>query len=770
MQDIYEKFEFSKIAEKVASYTKTQGGKNKALSLHMFDNSIALERELSFLDEMMAVLDRFGNLPITVSSDLEYAITLAKKGGCLGVTDLERVASDIILQGDLRRFFKQVDQSPLLLDYISHFPNISFIEDAIHRVIAPDLSIFDNASPKLHSTRIAMKRLEGQMKKKLSSILETNKEFLSDYTLTLKNGHYVLPVTNSYKNKVRGIVQDVSNSGGTIFIEPAILVEMNNKMVEFQNDEKEEIHRLLLELTHTVLSHETEVLESNKMIAYLDFLMAKAIFAHDTDSHVATLSKKSVVDVMNARHPLLDPKKVVPNDFLMNEKTSMIIISGPNAGGKTVALKTIGLMVTMNQSGLALPAYQGAELGFFKHIYVDIGDSQSLSDNLSTFSGHMKNVSEILSNVGGKDLVLLDELGTGTSPKEGEALAYSVISYLLDKHALTLVSSHFEGLKAYALSHPEVTNASMMFDEETLTPLYKLKMGLPGESYGLIVAKRFGIPEVVLKRANEYLGNHEDLSVSEAIKKLSEAARQAEEEKAKLAAERSRLENHEKQLKSKEASLAKREENFFSDVEKKKNALLNDYEKQMQDLLKSVQHPDVKPHEVIKAKKKLDDLQEEVRTETFDGPLKVGDYVAIPSLFCQGRLTELNGNKITIVTREGLTLHAKTNQAVRVSEPVREKKEVSGLRVDDVTNRKSVPLELNLIGQHVEEAKLNLEKYIDECLIRHFKRVRIIHGWGSGALRSLVRNYCDTHKSFIASYEGATGEEGGGGATIIHLK
>ncbi len=770
MQNAYEKFEFEKVTEKLASYTRTEGGKHKALSLRMFDNTIALERELAFTQEMMDILDRFGNLPITVSSDLSKAIDLAKKGGVLGISELERVASDILLQEALRHYFRQVDSSPLLLEYVSHFPDISSIEKDIHRVIAPDLTIFDNASPKLSTVRHAMRRLENEMKKKLNSILEANKEWLSDYTLTLKNGHYVLPVANSYKSKVRGIVQDVSNSGGTTFIEPEILVEMNNKMVELQNDERDEIHRLLMELTQNVLSHEEEVLTSNQMIAYLDFLMAKGNYAHENDAHIASLSKKSVVDMMNARHPLLDRKKVVPNDFMLDEKTSLIVISGPNAGGKTVALKTIGLLVMMNQSGLALPCDQGAELGFFRHIYVDIGDSQSLSDNLSTFSGHMKNLSEILSNVGGKDLVLLDELGTGTSPKEGEAIAYSVISYLLEKHAITLVSSHFEGLKAYALSHPEVTNASMMFDEESLTPTYKLKMGLPGESYGLVVAKRFGVPEEILKKASSYLSEHEDLSVSEAIKKLSEATRLAEEEKKKLAIERTKVEGEAKALKSKEAALAKREENFLSDVEAKKNAMLGDYEEKMDELLKSVQHSDVKLHEVIKAKKKLEDLQEEVKKETFDGPLSVGDYVAIPSLFVQGRLKELNGNKITIVTREGLTLHAKKDQAVRVEEPKIEKKETSALRIDDIANRASVPPELNIIGQHIDEAKLSLEKYIDECLIRHYKRVRIIHGWGSGALRNLTRTYCETHKNIVASYEGASGEEGGGGATIVHLK
>jgi len=771
MQDIYEKFEFSRIEDKIAAYCRTDLGKSTAFSLTMFIDETSLEKEHAFLDEMMMLLARYGRLPIEVSSDLTRAVELAKKGGVLSVEDLERAAHDVIQTHALIQYFKGVTSSPLMLEYASSFPHLDFLEKDIHKVIAPDLSIFDNASPRLKSIRVSITRLENDMKKKLGYVLDSNKIFLSDTTLTIKNGHYVLPVANAYKNKVKGIIQDVSGSGETTFIEPEVLVEMNNKMVELHNDEREEIRRLLLELSQEIAGNSDSVLRNNAMIGYLDFLQAKALYADETKSHVAILSKEPLVDLTMARHPLIDPAKVVANDFSLNEKTSLIVISGPNAGGKTVALKTLGLLVLMSQCGLAIPAMEGATLSYFRHIDVDIGDSQSLTDNLSTFSGHMANIAQILNSVGGKDLVLLDEVGTGTSPKEGEAIAFAVISFLLKKHAFTLVSSHFEGLKAYALSHEEITNASMIFDEEKLLPTYKLKMGLPGESYGLVVAGRFGLPQEVLDAAHAYLGEHEETSVSEAIKKLANVTKETEDLRAELEQKEKELNQKEKDLASEKAALKLRQDHYLEDVENKKNEMLSCYEEQMQEILRSVQTEDVKLHEVISAKKKLEDLEERAQEEHYSGTIAVGDYVNIPSLYSSGRVMAVQGGKANVISKEGLSFKVRLDQLVRVEAPKEEKTTpISGLQVDEMAFQKSVPLELNLIGQHVDEAELNLDKYLDECRLKGFKRVRVIHGWGSGALRNLVRDYCSEHKDFIASFEGADGSEGGGGATIVHLK
>ena len=771
MQNCVEKFEFSKIQDKVANYARSEVGKSLARSLAMIPEEEHLKDELARLEEMGYLLARYGRLPIDVSSDLTRAVELAQKGGVLSVEDLEKSANDVLQEKSLLNFFRPITDLPLLLAYVANFPHLEFLEKDIHKVIAPDLTIYDNASPKLKSVRLAITHLENEMKKKLGFVLDANKVYLSDTTLTIKNGHYVLPVANAYKNKVKGIVQDVSGSGETTFIEPEVLVEMNNKMVELRNDEREEIRRLLAELSSEIASVAEPVLLNNKMIGYLDFVQAKALYADETKSHVAKMVKEPTIDLENARHPLIDPKKVVANDFRLNEKTSLIVISGPNAGGKTVALKTLGICVLMSQSGLAIPCDEGATLSYFKHIYIDIGDSQSLSDNLSTFSGHMANIASILTAVGGRDLVLLDEVGTGTSPKEGEAIAFAVISYLIKKHAFTLVSSHFEGLKAYALSHEEITNASMVFDEEKLLPTYKLKMGLPGESYGLVVAKRFGLPDEVVATAKAYASSHEETSVTDAIKKLGQVTKETEDEKAKVLAQEAELAKKEAALSSQEAALKLRQDHYLSDVEAKKNEMLEAYKDQMDEILHSVERNDVKLHEVISAKKQLEDLEEKASQEHFTGPVKVGDYVNIPSLYSSGRVNEIHGNKASVVSKEGLTFKVKLDQLIVVEAPKEDKPvPMSGLKVDELMLQKSVPLELNLIGQRAEEAELNLDKYLDECRLKGFKRVRIIHGWGAGVLRQVVRDYCDEHKDFIASYEGADGAEGGGGATILHLK
>lgn len=603
MQNVYEKFEFEKIREALKSKAKTDLGKKKAAGLTMLDNEKSLLYELSMLEETRNAVAKYGYIPIDVSSDLYESVGLAKKGGCLSIEVLERIAYDVTNGESIVSFFRKVTDSPLLLEYVKNFPHLSFLEKDIHRVIAPDLSIYDNASPKLKQIRLAIKRLEASMKKKLGYVLDSNKEFLSDTNLTLKNGHYVLPVKNSYKNKVKGIIQDVSNTGETTFIEPALLVELNNKMVELLNDEREEIHRLLLELSSEVASSGDAILENNEMIGYLDFLSAKTRLAEENDCHIPSYSKKPLIDLVEARHPLIDKTKVVANDFRLSEESSLVIISGPNAGGKTVALKTLGILVMMNQCGLAIPVKQGSSLSYFKHIFVDIGDSQSLSDNLSTFSGHMKNIGEILTFVQGKDLVLLDEVGTGTSPKEGEAIALSIMKFLLRKHALTMISSHFEGLKTYALSHKEVTNASMMFDEEKLLPTYRLKMGLPGESYGLIVAKRFGLPEEVLLEAKKNIESSEEISVADTIKRLSQVTKETEDLKEELQKKEIQLNKEKESIRSKEASLNMREEHFLSDVELKKKKLLEDYREKINEIMHSLDKEggQVKLHEIINA-------------------------------------------------------------------------------------------------------------------------------------------------------------------------
>lgn len=762
--------EFERIKESLIPLTKTELGKELVVGLGSFLPYPSLLEEKDLLQEMIYLRERFGALPIESSPNLDSSLLFARKGGVLNASIFESIAHDILTNASVHRYFAQVEEAHPLKDLALKTADLSFLEQEIHRVIGPDLEILDQASPTLKSIRSSIRKLTKEINKRLNGLIEAHQEYLTSSSLTMRDGHYVLPVSTSYKTKVKGIIMDISHSGGTTFIEPEILVSLNNKMKELQIDEKEEIQQILAELSRNVVRFEEEIRAINQMIGRLDFLEAKAKYSDIIKGIIAPLEDRPLILLKDARHPLIDPDKVVPNDFSIRPETPIYVISGPNAGGKTIALKTVGLLVFMNECGLPIPAKDGSRLGYFNHIYVDIGDSQSIADSLSTFSGHMKNLSSLLSSVGGKDLVLLDEVGTGTSPREGECLAYAVLMYLKKKHAFSLVSSHFEGLKAAALSEEGIMNASMRFDEETLEPTYRLIEGIPGDSYGLIVAKRFGMNDEVMRMAEEKANETTDISVSETLRKLNDTASVLEKERNALAKEKEDFLKQKAQLDEKEAKLERRMISLQREIASKKEEELEAFRKKADEILENLNKDTVKKGDVTKAKNALDDLlgkEEEVR---FDEELKPGDYVLLPSLGLEGRIRLIQGNSVTLVTQEGLTFQTKKDRLTKIREPKEKAEPLSGIKLDSLGIGKSVPLELNLIGMRAEPALAELDKYIDSCRLKHYKRVRIIHGFGGGVLRKVVQEYCKKHADFIDHIEGAGESEGAGGATIVYLK
>ena len=760
--------EWEKIQRAVSSFCRTEGGKALALSLDILDED-SLDIELERLREADRCYSLRGMLPIDVSADLTRLTEFASKGATLSIEELERIAHEVTMGNDIKRYFAPISDAPILSQFVANLPDMSYLETSIHQVIAPDLSIYDSASPELKQIRHAIIRLEKRMTKEVGAVFEANKAYLSDTTLTLKNGHYVLPVANAYKHKVHGIIQDISNSGETTFIEPDRLVELNNQMVLLKNQEREEIHRLLTGLSHSLGAHADDFLELHRGIARLDLWQAKTLFGESIQGHLASRSEDETLFIPAARHPLLDPKKVIPNDFSISSERKIIVISGPNAGGKTVALKTLGLLTHMFESGLPLPCKEGAFLPYYRRILLDIGDSQSLSDNLSTFSGHMENIAYICRVVGGKDLVLLDEVGTGTSPKEGEALALAILNYLTKKHCTALISSHFEGLKAFAYQHQGVENASMLFDEEALLPTYKFKLGLPGESYGLKVARRFGIEESIALDAENTLSQSTDLGVAEAIRRLGALSRQTEELKDELAREKEKIRIKDNQLSAKETQLKKREENFLSQMKEEKAKLLVEAEEKIDGIIASLRSPETKLHQAIEAKKKLEDLRENEVESRFNTEVHIGDYVQVPAFGILGRIDRMKGDKIHIVTPDGLGFDTERSRVIPGEKPAEKKAPMKGAVIDRLGEGPSVGLELNVIGMHVDETLRAVDQYLDKCRLKGFERVRIIHGYGSGALRSAIHNYLK-NKPWVKKFELGGEFEGGHGATVVTLK
>ena len=763
MQDIYSTFEFGKILASVSEYSKSEIGKEKALSLHMLSSFEEVKESLKSLEEIMEIIFRFGPLPINSSVDTLKLIEIAKKTGLLSPRDLSLIANDVLTSKDLVIYRNKINLSyPYLNKKISEFVDLTNLEREIHRVITNSLTVDDKASDRLFEIRNKMRKLENSLNSKAASLAYTYSQYLSDENATIRDGHFVLPVKTAYKNKVLGAIYDVSDTGNTTFIEPLEIITLNNEITSLKIEENEEVRRILKTLTNIVLLQEGEIINNNKIIGELDFISSKAQYALANNHIIASIKKEQYLNLVDARHPLIDPKKVVANSYYADEEKRLVVISGPNAGGKTVSLKTIGLVVLMNQCGLAVPALK-AELGYFKNIYVDIGDNQSLTDNLSTFSAHMSQIGEITRVVKGKDLVLIDELGTGTDPREGEALAISVSKHLIQSHALCFISSHFAGLKEFALTNPVIENSSMLFDEDNLSPTYRFKLGAPGKSYGIEVAERYGISSSIIEDAKAFLKEHTSSQSDELIASLQKRVDAASKLEDQLKKEKAEFDREYKTLKNDQKILKERRENLLSSVREEKEEMLNETKEELSRIIKIMSKGNLSLNEVIELKKQVESLEEKEETEVFNEKIEVGDVVTIPSLELYGKVDRINGSKAHFVSETGISLEVELNRLHKVEKS--EKRAVHKVSKPVELDVKSVPIELNIIGMHTDEGKEALMMYLDNCRYKHMSKVRIIHGFGSGALRKMVHSYLNTQKDL--TYHLADGYEGGGGATVV---
>lgn len=769
MKSIFDIFEFDVIRNQLASYTKTVRGKEMATRLGLFKDAASLKEELLLLREVHTYLFRYGELPLNNSNDLSLPFKFARNGNILTPGDFDHINSDIKASIKIINIAKtKIDKTSLLFKLIDQLLDLSPLSSRIEMVISPNLTIKDSASSELKKIRREMLNLENKISKTSTELLTIYKNVISDSIITMRNGHYVIPIKASEKYNVNGIIHDISQTGQTVYIEPSQIVELNNRLINAKNDELTEINRILRELTLEMLANEAAILNNNVVIARLDFVFAKAILGKATNSYVATLSEDQEIYLPKARHPLIHPEVVVANSFGISHENRIVVITGPNAGGKTVALKTIGLLVMMHQSGLMLPTDGEARLGYFKSIFADIGDQQSLSDNLSTFSAHIASIKEITSRVKKADLVLIDELGTGTDPVEGEALALAILEYLKDKGAIAVISTHYSKIKTYAFSTPGVMNASMLFDEKALKPLYLFKLGLPGKSYGLSVATKFGLDEKIIQNAASYMEGAGNLKIEDTLARLNEELQKSEKELAIIQArqkELDRMVKENEQLKARlNQKIADFDEEYLEEIAERKEAV----EIELDRILKLAYQGNLKPHEIIdlKGELKQQELEEDNRKD--ETPIGVGDYVHIETLGSDAKVLKINGKRVEVQLTSGLHVKAKLDQLEKVSSVKIEKPKVKSVIETTLLEDGPVKMELNLIGLRVDEAIPELTRYLDKCLTKRFSSVRIIHGFGSGALRKAVHEYLKSQK-FVKTFYMAGPTDGAGGATIVEL-
>ncbi len=764
MQDIYQTFEINRIKEHLLEYAKTELGKEYIADLVMLSSHELVQEAIEDLKEVMSVIFRFGPMPIATSANALYLIDMAKKTALLTPRDLNLIAEDVLTSQKIIKFIEKIDVSyPRVKAKVAKFVDLSSLEKEIHRVITNSLTIADKATPELYELRRKIKKAENELHQKVATLSLTYSSFLNDTNATIRDGHFVLPVKTVEKSKVLGIVYDISDSGMTTFIEPMEIVQINNEITSLKVEENDECRKILKGLTALVLLQEGEIINNNLIIGDFDFLSAKALYAKEIDADVAEYSPSRYLDLANARHPLIPRDKIVANSFHLDESKRIVIISGPNAGGKTVALKTVGTLVLMNQCGLAVPCTK-AVLGYFPHIYIDIGDSQSLSDNLSTFSAHMSHISEIVQLSNKNDLVLLDELGTGTAPREGEALALAVTKFLESIGVFAMVSSHFDALKEYAFISENIENSSMIFDEEKLIPTYRFKLGSTGHSYALDVASRYGIPTNIIKEARAFLSNNSQndtttlLGVLEQrIKDNTHLSEELEKLKQDLVLREQKIEKEEEKLKS-------RRDTLLEDVQDEKEQIINQAKEEVDAILSMLNRDGVKLHEVIELKHQLDELKTNPESIVYDESIEVGDYVSLPSYGINGKVMRFKGDKAHIIGDNGLAFDVEVNKLHKIEQPKVVEKPHKGQGFDNIL-KLDVGLELNIIGLRSDEAKEKLVKYLDSCRIKHLTQVRIIHGFGSGILRKMTQEYLDTQKD--VTHRPGHMNEGGGGATVV---
>ena len=766
--------EFDKILDQVAEEAVLSKSKEIILEGELSTDLDIIKYKLDIADEAVILKNRMGSIPIHFSDDVGLFLSKVSKAGVLSEHELACVSNFLDTIRDLYVYNEKLDNFKIESSLFSAvIKSITYPKDLnlrIKEIITPYGEIKDSASPALKDIRKKIKEADNAIKSKLQEFISKNGDKLSQSIVTVRNERYVIPVKNDYKNMVKGIIHDQSASGETVFIEPFSVFEASNKLNRLYEEEKDEIYNILRIISSRIASFHDELLFSYEEIVKLDIVFAKAKYAIRLNCTKPNINNNGIVNLLAAKHPLLNVAKVVANNIIIGKDYKGIIITGPNTGGKTVLLKTIGLLSLMVKFGMLLPCEADSEIMIFDNVYADIGDEQSIEANLSTFSSHLKNVIDIMDNVTNNSLVVLDELGSGTDPLEGSSLAISIFDYLLEKNCLVIATSHYSELKMHAYNSSDIINASVEFDEVTLKPTYRLLIGVPGMSNAINIARNLGLNKDVIAKAQDYVfSRSDDLNIM--LDKLVKQSKIMDEKIQELDATKKelniRLEESTKRLE--EIELEK--ESIISKANKDAKKMIEAKMEEVNDLideLKTVKK--VTLPELANLKHKAN-MIEEGYISTNDLPkkeeIKVGDNVYVKSYECYGKVIKDLGNDKYNVSIGNATMKLSKSD-LRLTK-VDSEIDVKTKATSSFIPRKQVSLKLDLRGLRYEEAKDKIDAYLDEAMYAGLHQVTIIHGFGTGTVRKLVQERLKENKN-VASFRYGGAGEGGQGATIVEFK
>ncbi|MET1247406.1 endonuclease MutS2 [Sporolactobacillus sp. STCC-11] len=774
--------EYEKIKQQLMHYTASSLGKSRIADLTPSGDLDEVKRMQGETEEGATVLRLKGSIPFGGITDVRSALKRSKIGGILQAKELIDIADTIRGARLMKSFITDLVEDraldlPILMELVTAIDPPGSLERKIRSAIDDQGGVMDSASPALRHIRGQIRTCDSRVKQKLENIVRSNAKMLSEQIITIRNDRQVIPVKQEYRGSFGGIVHDQSASGATLFIEPQAIVDLNNQLSEARAKERHEIERILRLLSEETAEYAESMLENVEALAQLDFIFAKAAYGHQMKATRPKLNAQGLIRLKKARHPLIDRERVVPINVVFDEHTHALIITGPNTGGKTVSLKTIGLLTLMTQSGLQIPVDEDSEASVFHEVFADIGDEQSIEQSLSTFSSHMTNIVEILKHLDFNSLVLFDELGAGTDPQEGAALSMSILDAVYGKGATIVCTTHYSELKAYAYERPGVMNASVEFDVATLSPTYRLLLGVPGRSNAFEISQKLGLPADIIDGARLQIST-ETNQVDKMIASLEKNQKAAEMEEEKARELKLQVEAKEADLSKKLSELERSKEDILKKARDKAERALKDARREAEEIIDELRHfkrnGQVKDHQLIDAKTKLthalDALEQtdsankaKPAQETGSG-FHPGDTVKILSFGQDGYIVSKISNQEYLVQAGILKMNVKASDLKKV----KEKKKVKPV-VNVRTSGQTVRPELDLRGERYEDAMLKVEKYLDEALLAGYARVSIIHGKGTGALRKGVTQLIDRHPRVKASRLGAQGE-GGSGVTVVEFK
>ena len=793
-QKVLKTLEYHKIIEKLTEYAASEPGKRLCRELEPSSDFEEIVQAQAETADAVARVRQKGSVSFAGISDIGGSLKRLEIGSSLSIHELLAVSSLLTCAARAKNYGRRQESElpdDSLDEMFRSLEPLTNVNNEITRCIISEEEVADDASPGLRHVRRQMKITGDRVHTQLNAILNSSRTMLQDPVITMRDGRYCLPVKAEYKSSFQGMVHDQSATGSTLFIEPMAIIKLNNELRELEIREQKEIEMVLAALSMELVPYVETILINLKLLTKLDFIFARAALARQYNCSMPKFNKNGYIHIKDGRHPLLDPKKVVPINVYLGKDFDLLIVTGPNTGGKTVSLKTVGLFTLMGQSGLQIPAFDGSELAVFDEVFADIGDEQSIEQSLSTFSAHMTNIVKILEKADSHSLCLFDELGAGTDPTEGAALAIAVLSFLHNMKCRTMATTHYSELKVYALTTPGVENACCEFDVETLRPTYRLLIGIPGKSNAFAISQKLGLPDFIIQDAKSRL-EEGDEAVEDLLASLEESRVTIEKERKEIASYKSEISRLKSRLEQKEERFDERKDKLIRNANEEAQRILREAKetadqtiRQINKLAQSSGVGKELEAERTKLREKLDKVDKNLSLKNEKGPkktispkkLKIGDGVKVLTMNLNGTVSSLPNAKGDLYVQMGILrslVNIKDLELLNepaISGPGMDlmKKNNTGSGKIKMSKSFSVSPEVNLIGMTVDEAIPVLDKYLDDAYLAHLPKVRVVHGRGTGALKAGVHKHLKKLK-YVKEFRLGDFGEGDTGVTIVTFK